>query len=71
MTAGREKEGGLATTVTSAGRRGVICELLLNFTVDTTHRLCSYTVKSGKPSFDQLINLVIYVCIYRCSYYAG
>ena len=43
-----------------------ICELLLNFTVDTTHRLCFYTVKSGKPSFDQLINLVIYVCIYRC-----
>ena len=39
--------------------RGVICELLLNFTVDTTHRFCFYAVKSSKPSFDQLINLVI------------
>ena len=24
------------------GHRGVICELLLNFTIDTTHRLCFY-----------------------------
>ena len=40
--------------------RGVICELLLNFTVDTTHRFCFYAVKSSKPSFDQLINLVIW-----------
>ena len=28
-----------------------------NFTVDTTHRLCFYTVKTSKPSFDELINL--------------
>ena len=55
---GKRKEG-LQLQVRPQGAKGVICELLLNFTVDTTHRLCFYTVKSSKPSFDQLINLVI------------
>ena len=33
-----------------------------SFTVDTAHRLCFYTVKSSKPSFDHLtlLNLVKY-----------
>ena len=34
--------------------------IVVNFTADTEHRLCFYTVKSSKSSFDQLINLVIY-----------
>ena len=55
---GKRKEG-LLLQVRPQGAKGVICELLLNFTVDTTHRLGFYTVKSSKPSFDQLINLVI------------
>ena len=37
----------------------------LNFTVDTTHHLCFYTVKSSKLSFDQFINLVIYYLMLR------
>ena len=46
------------------GRRGVICDLdcwlQLNFTVNTTHCPCFYTVESSKLSFDRLINLVKY-----------
>ena len=42
-------------------RRGVICDLDCSLYPFTTHRQCFYTVESSKPSFDRLINLVIYL----------
>ena len=51
-------------TVIYTGHRGVICvldcQLELNFTVDTVHRLCFYTVESSKQSFNHSINMVKY-----------
>ena len=47
------------------GRRGVICDLDCSLCPCTTHRLCFYTVKSSKTSFDRLINLVKYYAMLR------
>ena len=46
-------------------RRGVICDLDCSLYPCTTHRQCFYTVESSKPSFDRLINLVIYYAMLR------
>ena len=46
-------------------RRGVICDLDCSLYPCTTHRLCFYTVKSSKPSFDRVINLVKYYAMLR------